>query len=155
MKTKIIEIADSNQKSELCRRVLADLSEWFGQPESNRCYCEQVKQFRFLAIVHENSEIGFASLKQNTPNVVELYVLGIFQKYHHRGFGKLLMNYIVNDLKGKGIQYLEVKTLAESAESLAYQKTRSFYLNEGFIPLDVLYNEWGEENPCLIMIKKL
>ena len=87
--------------------------------------------------------------------MVELYVLGIFQKYHRRGFGKLLMKYIVNDLKEKGIRYLEVKTLAESAESLAYHKTRSFYLNEGFIPLDVLNNEWGEENPCLIMIKKL
>ena len=65
------------------------------------------------------------------------------------------MEYIYKELKEKKIQYLEVKTLDKSRESEEYKKTRMFYKKMGFIPFDVLENEWGKENPCLIMLKDL
>lgn len=155
METSIVEITDPAHKSDLCSRILSDLPQWFGLPEANRNYCQEVKQYRFIAIYHDDTEVGFASLKKNNAYVSELYVMGIFSKFHRMGFGSALLQFIVEDLKHEGFQYLEVKTLAESAESEHYQRTRQFYRNQGFIPLDVLSNEWGEDNPCLIMIKKL
>lgn len=155
MQTRIVEITDTAQKSDLCGRILGNLPQWFGISEANLKYCREVKKHRFLAVYHGESEVGFASLKKNNAYVAELFVMGIFPNYHRMGFGSRLMQFIVEDLKQKGFQYLEVKTLAESAESEHYQRTRQFYLKQGFIPLDVLTNEWGEENPCLIMIKKI
>lgn len=36
-----------------------------------------------------------------------------------------------------------------------YEQTRSFYLKNKFIPLEVHPTLWGQENPCLQMIKNL
>ena len=155
MPTRIVEITDPAVKSDLCHRVLNDLPQWFGIPEANQKYCNDVKKYRFLAVFAGKMEVGFAALKKNNAYVSELFVMGIFPKYHRMGFGSALMQFIFKDLKQKGFEYLEVKTLDESAESEHYQRTRQFYLGQGFIPLDVLENEWGKENPCLIMIKKL
>lgn len=155
MKTRIVEITDPAYKSDLCSRVLSNLPQWFGIPEANLDYCREVKKHRFMAVYHGESEVGFAAIKKNNAAVAELFVMGIFTQYHRTGFGSALVQHIVDDLRQKGFQYLEVKTLDESAESEHYQRTRQFYLDQGFIPLDVLTSEWGEENPCLIMIKKL
>lgn len=155
MTPKIVEITDPAYKTGLCHRVLSDLPQWFGIPEANLEYCSEVKKHRFMAVYHGESEVGFAAIKKNNAFVAELFVMGILAQYHRMGFGRALVQFIVDDIRQKGFQYLEVKTLDESAKSEHYQRTRKFYLNQGFIPLDVLENEWGKENPCLIMIKKL
>ena len=155
MKIEFIEVKDNEEKSDLCRKVLDDLPLWFGIPEANDEYCEGVKKHRFIKICYENEAIGFASVKVNNELVAELYVLGILTKYHRKSIGVRLLEYIEQDLRNNGFQYLEVKTLDESKESEEYRRTRLFYQKTGFIPFDVLYNEWGSDNPCLIMLKKL
>ena len=155
MPTRIVEITDPDYKSDLCHRVLSDLPQWFGIPEANQNYSREVKIQRFFAVFDGKKEVGFAAFKMNNAYVAELVVMGIFPTYHRMGFGSALVQFITQDLKQKGVEYLEVKTLDESAESEPYQRTRQFYLDQGFIPVAVLKNEWGEENPCLILIKKL
>ncbi|MFA7109351.1 MAG: GNAT family N-acetyltransferase [Sphaerochaetaceae bacterium] len=149
------KIVDSEEKTRICRKVLEDLPMWFGLPESTNEYCEKVKEYEFVVICNAEEKIGFASIRENSEYVSELFVLGIMEKYHRKGIGKLLMEYLYKELKKKKIQYLEVKTLDESRESEEYKMTRLFYKKMGFIPFDVLENEWGKENPCLIMLKDL
>ncbi len=155
MNIEFIKIDDQKEKSEICNIVLNDLPLWFGIPESNRAYCEGVKKHDFIKIVSQDKLVGFCSVKENNINVAEIYVMGILEKYHRKGIGKQLFSFLEDELQKKSFLYLEVKTLDESRESYEYMKTRLFYKSVGFLPLDVLENEWGKDNPCLIMIKKL
>ncbi len=52
-------------------------------------------------------------------------------------------------------KYMIVKTLSEQARSEPSERTRKFYLKVGFEELITLTEMWDENNPCLIMIKKL
>jgi len=155
MNYQFVEYYDEKTKYEICKKILSDLPLWFGIQESNNEYCENVKQYRLIAILVDNVEIGFVSIKENSKVVNELYVLGLLKNQHRNGIGTKVLQFIEADLINKGIKYLEVKTLDESRESEEYRLTRLFYEKNGFIKLDVLLNEWGENNPCLIMIKKL
>ena len=155
MDIQFVKIINPEEKKRICRKVLEDLPMWFGIPESTNEYCEKVKEYEFVALYNSEEEIGFASIKENNEYVSELYVLGILQKYHRIGIGKQLLEHIYKELKERKTLYLEVKTLDKSRESEEYQRTRKFYQKMGFIPIDVLENEWGKENPCLIMLKYL
>ncbi len=155
MSYKFVEYFNNDDKQSLCKMVLSDLPLWFGIPESNDEYCEKVQNYRMIGILNDNKEVGFISIKENSNKVNELYVLGLVKSQHRKGIGTRVLKYIENDLINRGVEYLEVKTLDESRESEEYKYTRLFYEKNGFIKLDVLFNEWGEGNPCLIMIKKL
>jgi len=155
MDYQFVEYFDAEKKYSICKNILSDLPLWFGIQESNNEYCENVKQYRLIAILVDNSEIGFVSIKENSKVVNELYVLGLLKNQHRNGIGTKVLQFIETDLVNKGIEYLEVKTLDESRESEEYRVTRLFYEKNGFIRFDVLLNEWGKGNPCLIMIKRL
>jgi len=48
----------------------------------------------------------------------------------------------------------EVKTLSDKDPYEPYRKTRDFYKNIGFIPIETIdpYPGWGEGNPCQIFV---
>jgi ribosomal protein S18 acetylase RimI-like enzyme len=58
-------------------------------------------------------------------------------------------------LQAQGIEYLQVKTLSPAHPDKNYAKTRAFYHALGFRPLEEFPDLWGEQNPCLQMIKYL
>ena len=58
-------------------------------------------------------------------------------------------------LKGEGFEYLQVKTLGPSHSDANYASTRAFYLAVGFRPLEEFRQLWNEQNPCLVMVKRL
>jgi len=152
----LIESVTSNEnKYKICESILNGLPLWFGLAESNKEYCEGVKEKPFFHVKNNDQSIGFASIKRNNEDVLEIYVMGINEKYHNIGIGKRLIKEIIEYGVINKYKYLEVKTLDESRESDEYRKTRLFYKRVGFIPFDVLYNEWGEDNPCLIMIMNI
>lgn len=152
---EILEVTDNKEKSAICRSIISKLKEWFALPIQNEIYAENVQKYDFLKICLQDQVIGFISLKQNSEIVSELYVLGILKEYQGKGYGTRALEYVFEHLRNKNIQYLEVKTLADSKESVDYDRTRQFYTKLGFFPLDVLENEWGKDDPCLIMLKKL
>ena len=75
--------------------------------------------------------------------------------YHNMGIGKKLIRTVEEYFFQNGCKYMMVKTLSEYAHYEPYEKTRLFYTKAGFEPLITLREMWDEENPCLIMIKKL
>jgi GNAT superfamily N-acetyltransferase len=155
MDIHFVNVINEDDKVNICSNILESLPLWFGIPESNDEYCANVKNYAFIKITDGDNIIGFASIKDNNEYVSELYVMGIIPQYHRRGIGKYLINHICNILKESNKKYLEVKTLAAEKYSEEYMKTRNFYLEVGFIPIDILYNEWGKNNPCLIMLKNI
>jgi hypothetical protein len=69
--------------------------------------------------------------------------------------GRALLAQAQDWLRQEKVEYLQVKTLAPSHPDEDYARTRAFYLAVGFRPLEELTGLWNEENPCLLMIKRL
>ena len=138
-------------RSELCREILTALPGWFGIEEAVEGYVREVAELPTFALGRD----GFLALKLHTEAAAEIYVMGVRPGNHRRGIGTALLEAAEAYLRGRGIEYLQVKTLGPSRPSEHYAATRGFYAASGFQPLEELTAIWGEENPCLIMVKRL
>ena len=152
---EIKEILNSDEKSNICNRILRALPNWFGVESSIVDYTEQVKKQPFFAAFENENAVGFVSVKVHNPFTSEICVMGILKGYHRQGIGEKLIECCEGYCKDKGMEFLTVKTLDESRESNSYTKTRLFYLAMGFKPLEVFPLLWDEDNPCLFMAKSI
>lgn len=156
MSIKIVEITDEKSKSVHTDNILRGLPKWFGNEKNIDLYTTSVAKLPYwIAVNQEGHCVGFISVKIHYGHTGDIYVCGILPEYHNKGIGKKLFasaeEYFVNN----GCRYIIVKTLSEIAKYEPYERTIKFYLNIGFEPLITLTEMWDEENPCLIMIKKL
>lgn len=139
----------------VCTPILRSLPEWFGIEESIVRYSSEIDRLpTFLACSAEQA-IGFQSLKQHSPYSAEVYVMGIRPEAQRRGIGRALMDAAHVWLRKQGVEYLQVKTLGPSNHDPNYAKTRAFYMAMGFRPLEEFKQIWDEQNPCLILVKRL
>ncbi len=151
-----IKTIDNNQlKSDITDFILHQLPDWFGIEESIQEYIKSVKGKVFYAVYDNNDVVGFICLKINSPYTAEIYVMGILEPYHRHGIGRNLVNIAEQYIKENHYKFFMVKTLGESSDDESYRKTRAFYRSVGFYPLEEIKEIWGEENPCLIMIKHI
>lgn len=81
--------------------------------------------------------------------------MGLYPHYRRKGLGRELVRAAEAILARQGVEYLQVKTLSPSMEDAHYAETRAFYEAMGFRPLEEIRQIWGDENPCLIMVKYL
>ena len=151
MSVDVRAVAEPPERSAICRRVLEALPDWFGLPDAVERYISDVAALPVLAV----EDIGFLALKVHNDTAAEIYVMGVLPEHHHHGIGTALVEDAENLLRAMGVEYLQVKTLGPSEPSEHYAATRRFYEARGFRPLEELTAIWGEENPCLIMVKRL
>jgi len=81
--------------------------------------------------------------------------MGILPAFHHNGIGRALIEKAEEHAKNRNIEYLQVKTLGPSNADASYAKTRAFYAAMGFRPLEEFSQIWDENNPCLVMVKRI
>lgn len=143
------------EKSSVCEPILRALPQWFGIEEAIVHYGNEIERLPTFLACQANTVVGFLSVKQHNPYAAEVYVMGIRVEAQRQGIGQALMQQAEEFLRGQAVEYLQVKTLAPSHPDLNYAKTRAFYLAVGFRPLEELSGLWGEQNPCLLMIKRL
>jgi ribosomal protein S18 acetylase RimI-like enzyme len=156
MDIKIIKIHEGEMKSFYAEKVLRRLPEWFGNEKALCDYVIGVADLPFWAAIDRDGNcIGFISIKIHYGTTGDVYVCGVLPEYHRKGIGKKLMNSAEDYLKQSGCKYVIVKTLSEIADYEPYERTRKFYLKVGFEPLITIKEIWDEENPCLIMIKRI
>lgn len=151
----IVKVEDVELKKQISGKVLNKLPEWFGIPESTKEYIEESSVMNFWAAYDGEEPIGFIAIKINNKYTSEIYVVGIEEEYHRKGIGKRLFDEVYKWCKNENYEFLQVKTLDESRENVAYEKTRKFYKAIGFRPLECIPEIWGNNNPCLIMIMKI
>ena len=137
-----------------CEDILRSLPGWFGIEEAIVQYCHDIKVMDSFVVEMEGTVVGFATLKQHNPFTAEIVVMAVREDHHRSGIGRDLVKHVVQSLRSRGVEYIEVKTLGPSKPSQHYIQTRAFYEAVGFRPVEET-NLWGEENPCLIMIKHL
>ena len=143
------------EKATVCAPILRSLPAWFGIEEAFIQYSAEIDHLPTWIACETQRCIGFISIKQHTPYAAEVYVMGLLPETHRRGIGRALIKQVQEWLKNHGVEYLQVKSLGPSDSDENYGKTRAFYAAMGFRPLEELKQIWGENNPCLIMIKKL
>lgn len=139
----------------VCAEVLSDIPEWFGIEEANKNYAEQAEILPTIVARSGEEAVGFMSVKIHSNESAELYVLGVLKKYHRQGIGQKMLDVSEAYLKSEGIHYVQVKTLAVQAGDPNYEKTRKFYLANGYVTLEVFPDLWDPHNPALQMIKKI
>ncbi len=152
---KIVGIDDGRQKSLYTEKVLRRLPDWFGIETALADYVAGVSKLPFWVAMDGDDCVGVAAVKIHHGHTGEIYVMGILPEYHRRGIGMQLMEAADIYFKGNGCKYVVVKTLSALVKSNHYHRTRKFYLSVGFEPLITLTEVWDEDNPCLIMIKRI
>jgi len=151
----ILEIISVREKVNICNAILRALPSWFGIESSIVEYVEQVQAMPFYAAFDGDKPVGFVAVKVHTRFAAEVYVAGVLEAYHRAGIGRRLIACCEAYCSSNKIEFLTVKTLADSHESESYEKTRLFYESVGFRPLEVFPLLWDENNPCLFMAKNI
>ena len=152
---QVREIKDKRLKAEIAEGVLRALPDWFGIEESIVEYVQQCQDMPFWAACVQGRPVGFLALRRHNSYTAEIYCMGIRQEFHRHGLGTALVAACEAACVEQHLQFLTVKTLDESRPDQGYANTRQFYLAAGFKPLEVFPTLWGEENPCLFMVKSL
>jgi len=142
-------------QSRMCEPILRALPDWFGIEEATRQYVTDTDVLpTFLAVV-ENETIGFLSLEQHTPYAAEIHVMAVLPEWHRHGMGRKLVDASEAYLRTKNVEFYQVKTLSSRDPDVGYRRTRQFYLAMGFRPMEEFPTLWGEDNPCLQLVKHL
>jgi len=142
-------------QASVCEPILRALPQWFGMEAALRHYVAEIEALPTLLAAVGGRFVGFLSLKQHYVSAAEIYVMGIEPAFRRQGIGRALLQQAEAHLQRQGIEYLQVKTLSDSRADPNYAQTRAFYHAVGFTPLEEIIAIWGEQNPCLIMIKYL
>ncbi|MAX65342.1 MAG: GNAT family N-acetyltransferase [Bacteriovoracaceae bacterium] len=148
---KIMEFGDRA----VCENILRSLPTWFGIETAIIDYVNTSYKIPMIIAYYDKKAIGFVSLKIHNSFSAEVYVMGVDERYHGNGVGRKLLTAVENYLRDKGLEFLQVKTLAQERECNAYAKTRLFYKSYGFKELEVFPDFWDKDNPCLLMIKNI
>lgn len=149
----ITKIENPEEKKMIVSKVLLDLPQWFGLPESTDKYIEDSKGLPLWAAEIEGEIVGFVTLSESSEDTGELHCMGVKKAYHGKGIGKKLY-FTLEDYAKERCRYLQVKTVDEGYYR-EYDQTVAFYKSVGFSKLEVFPTLWDEWNPCLIMIKDI
>ena len=138
-----------------CEKILRALPDWFGIEESLLQYVKDANVMPTMLAKVDDVVVGFITINKHFSDSAEIHCMGILPQYHRKGIGKLLIEELGNYLNSDRVKILQVKTLSEDRECIAYAKTRAFYRSVGFTPLEVFPTLWDKTNPCLIFVKQI
>ncbi len=138
-----------------CRQLLEELPDWFGIPEAIDEYVVKAERATAVVAISDGREVGLLTLVRHTAFAAEIDVMTVKPDYHRRGVGRAMVIRAERLLVLDGVEYLQVKTLADTVEYGPYAGTRTFYAACGFRPLQVFPDLWDPENPALQLIKRL
>ena len=132
-------------------RILKTLPE-----ESNAEYIHAAERLETWTVTHPETHevVGIMLITQHYPVEAEIHLLAVDAAFHGYGIGTSLISAFEKEARNRGIRLIQVKTLGESFFNEPYQRTRNFYKAVGFLPLEET-NLWGEDTPCLIMVKAI
>jgi ribosomal protein S18 acetylase RimI-like enzyme len=138
-----------------CEAILERLPDWFGIPESNRAYIASLSELPAFVARSDTGVTGFVTIAQRNPRSAEIHVIAVAPELHRRGIGRLLVREAEAWLRGRGVAWLHVKTRGPSSPDPFYARTQRFYEALGFKALFETTAFWGEEDPTLLLVKRL
>lgn len=82
----------------------------------------------FLIVYNANVAIGFASFSKTAANIYKLNKIYILESQQGRGIGKLVVDYVINEIIPKGATALQLNVNR-------FNKAKAFYEKIGFISI--------------------
>jgi GNAT superfamily N-acetyltransferase len=142
-------------QSSTCVPLIRALPEWFGLEAAILNYEKEIEKLPTFLAEADGHTLGFLTLKQHTSYAAEILVMAVERDAQRGGIGRALVAAAEAHACRLGIEYLQVKTLGPSNPDPAYARTRAFYEAMRFRPLEEFKQLWDENNPCLVLVKKL
>jgi GNAT superfamily N-acetyltransferase len=139
----------------LCRRLLTELPAWFGIPEAVDELVAKAQRAPAVVAIIDGLEVGLLTLVRHTDFAADIDVMAVAPDHHRQGVGRAMVGRAEWLLAQDRVEYLQVKTLADTVEYEPCARTRAFYAACGFRPLQVFPDLWGPENPALQLVKRL
>jgi len=149
-----IDMVSPDLAEALCRKITAELPEYFGLPEVNEHYAIGVRSRINLAAKLDGEYIGLVSVDFPYPHNANIYWMAVLPEFHRRGIGKILAKSAFHKAQIAGAKTISVETLAQQEADENYLKTYDFYKSLGFEPLFNL-KPGGYEWNMVYMIKLL
>lgn len=150
----MIELAEVyNDRKIVCREILESLSDWFIPMVIDRVIAE-ADQVQMIGARIDGKIVGIMTLKQQTPETIEIRALGVSPDHHRQGIGRLLVEKAEQLAAVSGARMLSLKTVGPSDSNPNFVPTRAFYSAIGFVHVEEL-PLWGPETSCLLMAKPL
>jgi len=138
-----------------CAELLAALPDWFGHEETNREYIEGLVRRPSVVVEVGGRIAGFLSIERHNPGSAEVHVMAVDRGRHRQGIGAALVAWTERWCEAESVPWLHVKTRGPSTPDAGYERTRHFYLAQGFEPLFETLDLWGPQDAALILVKKL
>ena len=138
-----------------CERVLRALPDWFGIEDSNRAYVASLRRLPAAVAEADGAVVGFVALEESNPLSFEIHVMAVEPGWHRRGIGRELVRWARGFAEARGAHWLHVKTRGPATPDPDYEKTRRFYLAQGFEALFESLALWGPENAALVLVMRL
>jgi len=139
----------------ICLKILDALPQWFGIPEANDDYVAFADSSPSVVASVDGEEVGLLTLHLHSPYAAEIHLIAVLPQHHRQGIGREMLKHAEHRLAQQGVEFLQVKTLSEKRPDPNYDKTRLFYLSQGFRPLEEFPALWDPANPALQLIKSL
>ena len=138
-----------------CEAVLRTLPTWFGIEHALLTYARDSATLPTFAVADGPGVIGFLTLQEHFADAWEVHCMAVRAEARGQGLGSRLLAHAEGWLVGRGVRFLQVKTVAPTSSSTAYAQTRAFYARRGFTPLEIFPTLWDAHNPALQYIKVL
>lgn len=147
-------IDDPEEKRRIARKVLEDLTDWFGITESREDYIRKSADEPMVVSFDDGEPDGFLCLKETGKDTAEIAVMGVLRDHQRRGIGRALFEEARRIAAEEGYSFLQVKTV-QSGRYEEYDRTNSFYRSVGFKEFEVFPDLWDENNPCQVYVMSL
>jgi GNAT superfamily N-acetyltransferase len=138
-----------------CERILRALPDWFGLEEGIQRYVAHLGSLDGYVVEVEGEVVGVVGLLRHNLGSVEIDVIAVAPTRHGQGLGSALVQAVEDSLHDARPLLLHTKTLGPSHPDSNYAATRKFWAAMGFLPTEETTLFWGEDNPCLILVKPL
>src|SRR5262245_49261822 len=136
-----------------CEAILRSVPQWFGIEEALVQYVSDSADLPTFAVQSEKRLEAFLTLSEHFPNAWEVHCMAVRADARRQGFGRLSMAHAEDWLVNRGVDVLQVKTVAQKKTPSPYDETRPFYYAMGFVPLEMFPELWAPQNPCLQLVK--
>ena len=148
-------IGPNLQRPNECEAVLRTLPKWFGIEDALLMYVDDSTKMPTFALEDDQRLVGFLTLKEHFPTAWEIHCIAIAADARGKGLGSRLLAHAEAWLCDRGVEFLQVKTIAATSPSAEYGQTRKFYEARGFTSLEIFPQLWHPRNPALQCIKRL
>ena len=140
---------------DVCRSILDELPSWFGIAEANDDYVAHADRCDGVIALVDDRPIGITTVLHHSEHSAEIYLMAVRPTHHRAGVGSAMLDHVERRLVADGVEYLQVKTLSPAHRDPGYAATRRFYVATGFRWLEEFPTLWGEQNPALMLVKRL